>query len=144
VDATLVSAHSDAKEGAAGTYQHTFGLHPLLAYLDRGDAPGAPLAGILRPGNAAPGTTEELIELVDLALAQLPATAHAQPVLVRSDSAGGSTRLAWHLHEREVAFSLGCRSTSTSARPSWPSPSAPGPRRSTLMGRSAMAPRCAS
>jgi len=26
---------------------------------------------------------------------------------VRSDSAGASTRLAWHLREREVAFTLG-------------------------------------
>ena len=39
-DATLVLAHSDTKQGAAGTYKHTFGFHPLLAYLDRGDAPG--------------------------------------------------------------------------------------------------------
>ena len=53
-DATLVLAHSDAKQGAAGTYKHTFGFHPLLAYLDRGPAPGEPLAGLLRPPPAAP------------------------------------------------------------------------------------------
>jgi hypothetical protein len=106
-DATLVTAHSDGKDGAQGTYKHTFGFHPLLAYLDRGSAPGEPLAGLLRPGNAAPGTTEDLIDLVDLALAQLPAPAHQQPVLVRSDSAGASTRLAWHLRDHEVAFTLG-------------------------------------
>src|SRR5215218_681029 len=76
-DATLVLAHSDAKQGAAGTYQHSFGFHPLLAYLDRGLAPGEPLAGLLRPGNAAAGATDDLIELVDLALAQLPAAAAA-------------------------------------------------------------------
>jgi Transposase DDE domain group 1 len=35
-DATLVLAHSDAKQGAAGTYKHSFGFCPLLAYLDRG------------------------------------------------------------------------------------------------------------
>jgi hypothetical protein len=40
-DATLVLAHSDAKQGAAGTYKHTFGFHPLLAYLDRGPAPAS-------------------------------------------------------------------------------------------------------
>jgi hypothetical protein len=107
VDATLVTAHSDFKEGAQGTYKHTFGFHPLLAYLDRGQAPGEPLAGLLRPGNAAPGATEDLVELVGLALAQLPASAQAEPVLVRSDSAGGSSRLAWHLRERTVGFSLG-------------------------------------
>jgi DDE family transposase len=107
-DATLVLAHSDHKEGAAGTYKHTFGFAPLLAYLDRGAAPGEPLAGILRPGNAAPGTASDLVELVELALAQLPAAATAtQPVLVRSDSAGGSSKLAWHLRDRRVEFSLG-------------------------------------
>jgi Transposase DDE domain group 1 len=107
-DATLVLAQTDAKEGAAGTYKHTFGFAPLLAYLDRGPAPGEPLAGLLRPGNAPAGATTDLAELVDLAVAQLPATARATtPVLVRSDSAGGSTRLAWHLRERGIGFSLG-------------------------------------
>ena len=28
-------------------------------------------------------------------------------MLVRSDSAGASTRLAWHLHDQSVGFSLG-------------------------------------
>jgi hypothetical protein len=106
-DATLVLSHSDAKQGAAGTYKHTFGFAPLLAYLDRGQAPGEPLAGLLRPGNAAAGAAGDLIELVDLALAQLPVTPGEQPVLVRSDSAGASTRLAWHLREQGVGFSLG-------------------------------------
>jgi DDE family transposase len=107
-DATLVTAHSDHKEGAAGTYKHTFGFAPLLAYLDRGQAPGEPLAGLLRPGNAPPGATDDLVELVDLALAQLPAAASdGLPVLVRSDSAGGSSKLAWHLRDRGVGFSLG-------------------------------------
>jgi hypothetical protein len=106
-DATLVLAHSDAKQGAAGSYKHTFGFHPLLAYLDRGQAPGEPLAGLLRPGNAPAGGADDLIELVDLALAQLPAAAREQPVLVRSDSAGASTRLAWHLRDDQVGFSLG-------------------------------------
>jgi Transposase DDE domain group 1 len=106
-DATLVLAHSDAKEGAAGTYKHSFGFHPLLAYLDRGQAPGEPLAGILRPGNAPAGAADDLIELVDLALAQLPRSSRDLPVLVRSDSAGASTKLAWHLRGQGVRFSLG-------------------------------------
>ena len=103
-DATLVLAQTDAKEGAAGTYKHTFGFAPLLAYLDRGQAPGEPLAGLLRPGNAPAGAAEDLIELVDLAAAQLPID---QRPLVRSDSAGGSTRLAWHLRQRGIGFTLG-------------------------------------
>jgi Transposase DDE domain group 1 len=81
------------------------GSPPLLAYLDRGTAPGEPLAGILRPGNAPAGAASDLVELVDLALAQLPAT--DRPVLVRSDSAGASSKLAWHLREQGVGFSVG-------------------------------------
>ena len=106
-DATLVLAHSDAKQGAAGTYKHSFGFHPLLAYLDRGQAPGEPLAGLLRPGNAPAGGADDLIKLVDLALAQLPRSVRDQPVLVRSDSAGASTQLAWHLRDQSVGFSVG-------------------------------------
>jgi hypothetical protein len=106
-DATLVLAQTDAKEGAAGTYKHSFGFAPLLAYLDRGQAPGEPLAGLLRPGNAPAGATTDLIQLVDLAVAQLPAASEQRPVLVRSDSAGGSGKLAWHLRERGIGFSLG-------------------------------------
>ena len=71
-DATLVLAQTDAKEGATGTDKGSFGFAPLLAYLDRGPAPGEPLAGLLRPGNAAPGATDDLVELVDLALASSP------------------------------------------------------------------------
>jgi hypothetical protein len=143
-DATLVTAHSDHKDGAAGTYKGSFGFAPLLAYLDRGPAPGEPLAGLLRPGNAAPGASGDLIELVDLALAQLPWSATDQPVLVRSDSAGGSSKLAWHLRDRGTGSAWGCRSTPTSARRSSPNPNTPGRPRWSPTGRSATAPRPAS
>src|SRR5680860_680209 len=52
LDATLITAHSDDKDGAAVTYKHGWGFHPLLAYLDRGDGLGESLGGQLRPGNA--------------------------------------------------------------------------------------------
>jgi len=39
MDATLVEAHSD-KQGAAPTYKHGDGLHPLGCWLDRGDGTG--------------------------------------------------------------------------------------------------------
>jgi hypothetical protein len=85
--------------------------HPdaqVLRDLDRGAAPGEPLAGILWPGNAPAGASDDLIELVGLAVAQLPAAASGeQPVLVRSDSAGGNTKLAWHLRDHGIRFSLG-------------------------------------
>ena len=39
LDATLIDAHSD-KQGAAPTYKHGFGFHPLGCWLDRGDGTG--------------------------------------------------------------------------------------------------------
>jgi hypothetical protein len=107
LDATLVTAHSD-KQGAAGTYQHTFGFHPLAAWLDRGDGTGEPLAAILRPGNAAANTATDQIDVVDLALAQLPKQAQEQqPILVRADSAGATHQFIDHLRELGVRFSVG-------------------------------------
>ncbi len=143
-DATLVLAHSDAKEGAEGTYKHTFGFHPLLAYLDRGPAPGEPLAGLLRPGNAPAGATNDLIELVDLALAQLPAAIADQPILIRSDSAGASTRLAWHLRDHQIGFSLGMQIDGHVREAILAQPQAAWTPRSTLMATSASAPKSAS
>jgi hypothetical protein len=37
VDATISIAHSNDQDGAGATYKGTWGFHPLLAYLDRGD-----------------------------------------------------------------------------------------------------------
>lgn len=48
VDSTIVTAHSD-KEGAAATYKHTYGFHPILVTCDH---TGELLALTLRPGNA--------------------------------------------------------------------------------------------
>jgi Transposase DDE domain group 1 len=144
-DATLVLAHSDAKEAAAGTDKHSFGFCPLLAYLDRGQAPGEPLAGLLRPGNAGPGAADDLLAPVDLAVEQLPAAAAGQSVLIRSDSAGASTRAglarapAWRGGSRWA-----CRSTPMCARRSWPNPSRSGPRPSIPMVTCAPAPRWSS
>ena len=107
LDATVVTAHSD-KQGAAGTYKGGFGFHPLAAWLDRGDGTGEPLAAILRPGNAAANTATDQIEVVDLALAQLPSQARErQPILVRADSAGATHGFLDHLREQGVRFSVG-------------------------------------
>jgi hypothetical protein len=105
VDGTLVDAHSD-KQGAAGTYKGGFGFYPLVAYLDRGDGTGEALAGILRPGNAGSNTAADHIELVDLALAQLPRAARDQPLLLRADTGGATHALVDHLRERSVRFSI--------------------------------------
>jgi hypothetical protein len=87
LDATLVDAHSD-KQGAAPTYKHGFGFHPLGVWLDRGDGTGEALAAILWPGNAASNTAQDHLDVLGMALLGLPKPARAQPILVRADSAG--------------------------------------------------------
>ena len=97
-DATLVRSHSE-KELAAPTFKRGFGFHPILAFADHGTGgTGAPLAGILRPGNAGSNTAADHITVTDLALAQLDPGQRAR-VLVRTDSAGGTTaaRRAEHI-----------------------------------------------
>jgi hypothetical protein len=72
LDATLVTAHSE-KEHAAPTFKRGFGFHPLLAFVDHGQAGTAePLHLKLRPGTldrTPPPTTSPSQEK---ALAQLP------------------------------------------------------------------------
>ena len=143
-DATLVLAHSDAKQGAAGTDKGSFGFHPLLAYLDRGQAPGEPLAGLLRPGNAPAGGADDLIELVDLASPssqQPPGTSRSWSVATAPGPAPGSSGTSATIRS---GSRWGCRSTPMSARRSWPSPSRSGPQQSTPTATSARARRCAS
>jgi hypothetical protein len=107
LDATLITAHSD-KQGAEGTYKHGYGFHPLAAWLDRGDGTGEPLAVILRPGNAGANTAADHIEVINLALAQLPRAARqTQPILVRADSAGATHAFLAHLRECGIRFSVG-------------------------------------
>jgi hypothetical protein len=105
VDGTLLDAHSP-KQGAAGTYKGGFGFYPLVCYLDRGDGTGEALAGLLRPGNAGSNTAHDHIEVVDLALTQLPSAAPAQPLLVRADTGGATHALTGHLRQRGVRFSV--------------------------------------
>jgi Transposase DDE domain group 1 len=105
VDGTLLDAHSD-KEGAAGTYKGGFGFYPMVCFLDRGDGTGEALAGVLRPGNAGSNTASDHIEVVDLALAQLPPAARQQPILVRADTGGATHAFTGHLRERGVQFSI--------------------------------------
>jgi hypothetical protein len=105
VDGTLLDAHSE-KEGAAGTDKGGFGCYPLLAFLDRGDGTGEALAGILRPGNAGSNTAADHVEVVDLALAQLPTASRGQPKLVRADTGGATHGFVDHLRDRGVRFSV--------------------------------------
>src|SRR4051812_5805995 len=106
-DATPVTAHSD-KEQAAGHYKGGFGFHPLLATCGR-----EVLAAILRPGNAGANNADDHVEVFELALAQLPASALAGPLLARSDSAGASHAFAEACRETRVRFSFGYALTET-------------------------------
>jgi hypothetical protein len=100
-DATPITAHSD-KQQAAGHYKGGFGFHPLLATCGR-----EVLAAILRPGNAGANNADDHLQVFELALAQLPASALAGPILARSDSAGASHALADACRETRVRFSFG-------------------------------------
>ena len=116
VDATITIDHSDNKENAAATWKHTFGMHPLLVFLDRSAiAAGEALAGLLRPGNAGSNTTADHITVLGQALASLPGAyrpgpdnPHGPQILVRSDSAGATYGFAAACRGAHVGFSLGC------------------------------------
>jgi Transposase DDE domain group 1 len=106
LDATLVDAHCD-KQGAAGTFKHGFGFHPLLAWLDRGDGTGEALAGILRPGNAGSNTAQDHIAVLAMALLALPKAARSGPILVRADPAGATHAFVDDIVGRKLLFSIG-------------------------------------
>jgi DDE family transposase len=103
LDATLITAHSE-KERAAGTYKHGFGFHPLVCF--EAETKEA-LAGILRPGNAGANTAADHIELLELALAQLPEEAKGPGLLVRADSGGATHAFLDEVVSRGFGFSVG-------------------------------------
>jgi hypothetical protein len=68
VDATITIDHSDNKENAAATWKHTFGMHPLLVFLDRsaiaaGEALAGAAAAPARTGSAPSGRAARKIEV---------------------------------------------------------------------------------
>ncbi|HEY5987692.1 MAG TPA: IS1380 family transposase [Streptosporangiaceae bacterium] len=106
LDATLLDAHAD-KQGAAGTFKHGFGFHPLVCWLDRGDGTGEALAGILRAGNAGSNTAQDHIDVLAMALLALPKPVRAGPILVRADTAGATHAFVNDLVGRKLEFSIG-------------------------------------
>jgi hypothetical protein len=107
IDATLVTANSE-KEGAAGTYKHGFGFHPLVCFEA---STGEALAGILRPGNAGSNTAKDHIEVLALALAQLPKGAARPGTLVRCDSGGATHAFLDAVVASGLLFSVGLDAT---------------------------------
>lgn len=92
MDASLVIAHS-GKELAAGTVKGTFGHHPLMAWCDN---TFESLALKLRQGSAGSNTTCDHIEVLDEAIAQIPAR-YRRDLLITVDGAGASHGLINHI-----------------------------------------------
>lgn len=109
IDATIVICHSE-KENATPTWKKTFGYHPIFCFLDN---TCEALAGLLRPGRAGSNTAADHIEVLDLALAQIPDEhRHGMPVLVRADTAGCTQEFLGHVRALraqgvDVRFSVG-------------------------------------
>ena len=103
IDATLIEAHSE-KESASPHFKGGFGFHPMLCFLDNTNEA---LSGVLRTGRAGSNTAADHIEVLDLALAQLPEMARAGRILVRTDGAGFSHAFVDHLTATGLEYSVG-------------------------------------
>lgn len=103
IDATLVTAHSE-KERAGGNYKGGFGFHPLTCFLE---GTGEALAAILRPGNAGSNTAGDHVDVLHLALDQLPEERWEEEILVRCDSAGATHDFLDKVDELGLLFSVG-------------------------------------
>lgn len=113
IDASLIHIHSN-KQDAAPTYKGGYGFHPLCAFLDHGPGLGGePLALLMRPGNAGANNADDHIALIRNAYRTLPGSecggSIGHKILVRTDGAGGTKKVATYLHSRGFAYSLGIR-----------------------------------
>ena len=118
IDSTLVEVHSENKAGAAAHFKGGFGFHPMLCATSDGEV----MSMRLRPGNAAANSICDHIEVLDAAVAQLPAEIGAghrpgddaalarHGVHLRTDAAGCSTQIAAACRQRNVVFLLTARS----------------------------------
>jgi DDE family transposase len=107
VDSNLLIAHSN-REGAALTYKHSYGFHPILVTCDN---TGELLAIRLRPGNAGANTAADHLDVLAEAIAQLPA-ADRRCLLIRGDSAAATHAVldwltAQNSTRRHVEYSIG-------------------------------------
>ncbi|MGH3845003.1 MAG: transposase, partial [Pseudonocardiaceae bacterium] len=108
LDASIVLAHSE-KQQAGPTFKKTFGFHPLTAWCDNTDES---LVIKLRPGRAGSNTAADHIEVLDQAIAQIPAP-HRRAMLITCDGAGSTHALVSHISElndkpgAEVHYSVG-------------------------------------
>ena len=118
IDSTLIEIHSQNKEGAAPNYKGGYGFHPMIC----STADGEPLWIKQRPGNAAANDIADHLEVIDAAVAMLPAPDAAghrpgddddlvqRSLTVRIDAAGCSATLAKGLRDRNIGFAVSARS----------------------------------
>jgi hypothetical protein len=119
IDASLVEIHSENKTGTGPTYKGGFGFHPMFCF---SDATGEALSGVLRPGNAGSNTVSDHVNVLDGAVAQLPAkialghrvgndaSLVQRAVVVRADSAGCTEGFVAAARARNVGFFVVARS----------------------------------
>jgi Transposase DDE domain group 1 len=97
------------------------GFTPLLAYLDESREA---LAGVLRPGNAGANTASDHVEIVDLALEQLPCDViESAEIVIRTDSAAATHEFTDELRAARIGFLMGAESL---LRRTVPRPRVPG------------------
>jgi hypothetical protein len=117
LDATITTTRSE-KEGAAPTWKHTFGFHPLMASVANLECF---VAAKLRPGNAGSNTASDHADVLFDALAALPKAWLEGPIRVRTDSAGFTQDFLAQIRALrgdtdtddlaglDIRFSVGCR-----------------------------------
>lgn len=102
LDATLVNSHSEKKK-AAPNFKRGFGFHPIICYLEETDEA---LAGKLRPGNATANDIDDNIEVLEMALHQLPESKRKRKILVRGDTACATHAFLDKVREHRLRFSV--------------------------------------
>ena len=117
--ASLVEIHSENKERTAPTYKGGFALHPLFCFLD---GTGDTLSSMLRPGNGGANKAEDHLQLLDSAIAAMPAVFQSshhrgddpqltrRQLAARADSAECTEDFERGCRERNVGFSVVARS----------------------------------
>jgi hypothetical protein len=117
IDATLVEADSEDKQGAAATFKGSFGFAPMTCFIEPLGLP----AGMLRAGNATANNAGDQLAVLDDAIASLPDDWQAghhvgddthlvrRGLRVRADTAAGTKKMLTGLVARNVVFFVGMR-----------------------------------
>jgi len=115
VDATIIEA-ATMKPGVAGHYKGGIGYHPLTAWCTN---TGDHLVVMQRPGNAGSFTAADHVQVLDAALAQIPAE-HRGDMLVTIDGAGASHAVIEQLTRWNTAKKHGRRGRRVEYSIGWP------------------------